>query len=102
MHKYELTEQAEADIISIWRYTAKNWGKTQADNYFKKIENCFDKIANDKIVGKTPLAAYKKLKSVKCENHYIFFLKENKTIIIAILHEKMDFINRLEKRLTIV
>lgn len=96
MQKYELTEQTETDLISIWNYTANNWGKIQANNYFAKIENCFDKIVNNKIISKTPLARYKTLKSVKCEHHYIFFLQNNKTTIIAILHEKMDFIRRLE------
>ena len=99
MQNYQLTEQAELDILGIWRYTAKNWGRKQADYYFNQIENCFKKIAQDQVISKQPIEKYTKLKSVKCEHHYIFFITGKKPTIIAILNEKMDFISRLENRL---
>jgi toxin ParE1/3/4 len=56
--RYKLTSQAEADLLEIWRYTAKTWGKTQADRYFGKIEDCFKNIAADKARSKPPLAVF--------------------------------------------
>jgi toxin ParE1/3/4 len=100
VQKYELTSHAEADLLEIWRYTAKTWGRAQADRYFSSIEDCFKNIAAGKAVSKKPLAAHPKLKCARCEHHYVFFLTGDKPIILAILHEKMDFIARLKKRLT--
>jgi toxin ParE1/3/4 len=97
--RYELTSEAEADLLNIWDYTAKTWGKAQADRYFAKIEDCFENIAAGKVRRKQPLAAYQHLRCVRCERHYIFFLTGNKSEILAILHEKMDFLSRLKKRL---
>ena len=99
MRPYKITEDAEADLLKIWQYTAKTWGRAQADNYFHQIEDCFNKIAAGKARSRQPLAAHKKLKSVRYEHHYVFFLAESEPVIMAILHEKMNFIARLEKRL---
>ena len=99
MRGYELTAYAKKDLIAIWRYTCDTWGEAQADVYLYKIETGFSKIAKGKILGKQPLTSYAKLQSVRCEHHYIFFLTGDKPIILAVLHEKMDFIARLKKRL---
>ena len=32
------TPLAEADLKDIWRYSFKNWGETQADDYLEKLE----------------------------------------------------------------
>ncbi|MCB0645898.1 MAG: hypothetical protein KDC49_04510 [Saprospiraceae bacterium] len=38
---------------------------------------------------------------LKCKNHYIFTLKQEnkKLLIVAVLHERMDIINRVKNRL---
>ena len=35
----------------------------------------------------------------RCEHHHIVYLKEDRPIVIAILHERMDFVRRLRNRL---
>jgi toxin ParE1/3/4 len=35
----------------------------------------------------------------RCEHHYIVWLDEDRPIIIAVLHERMDFVRRLKDRL---
>jgi toxin ParE1/3/4 len=35
----------------------------------------------------------------RCEHHYIVWLAEERPIIIAILHERMDVVQRLRDRL---
>ena len=35
----------------------------------------------------------------RCEHHYIVWLDEDRPIIIAILHERIDFMRRLKDRL---
>ena len=97
MQRYTLTAGAKKDLIEIWNYTFDRWGEAQADTYIRKIEVGFYKIVKATAVEKKPLLSYAKLRSIRCEHHYIFFLKGDKPIILAILHEKMDFIIRLQK-----
>lgn len=99
MKTYKLTRQAEADLLEIWHYTAKTWGRMQADRYLRQLESCFKKIAKGEIVGKRPLSSYENLISVRYEHHYVFFLSGEQQVILAVLHEKMDFISRLKNRL---
>jgi len=35
----------------------------------------------------------------RCAHHYIVWLDEDRPIIIAILHKRMDFVRRLKDRL---
>ncbi len=38
---YRLTPQAEADLGSIWRYTARTWSVDQAEAYVASFESSF-------------------------------------------------------------
>jgi toxin ParE1/3/4 len=79
MRHYKLIPQAEKDLIEIWSYTADKWGKAQADRYLHQLDACFEKIAQRKMAEKQPLPSYKKLKSVRCEHHYVFISDRQKT-----------------------
>ena len=96
MSSIQKTCQAEEDLIAIWRYTAVKWGETQADKYIRKIEACFEKIGQGSALLRT---LTENVQFIRCEHHYIFILTGKKPIVIAILHEKMDFLARLKKRL---
>jgi len=96
MASLQKTRQAEQDLIEIWRYTFEKWGETQADAYLRKIEACFEKIGK----GTAPLKLLPdNVRYIRCEHHFIFLLMDSKPIVIALLHEKMDMLARLKKRL---
>lgn len=99
--RYELSAEAIKDIREIWNYTVDKWGEKQANNYIKNIFECFEEIAAGDIIYKKFFIDDKEVKSVRCEHHYIFFLIKKKPIITRVLHEKMDFISVLNKRLPI-
>lgn len=90
------TRLVEQDLVDIWLYTADKWGEAQADKYLHTLESCFEKIGHGH-------ARLRPLDSdiffVRCEHHYIFVLADKKPIVIAVLHEKMDMLARLKKRL---
>lgn len=101
MRPYQLTQQAEQDLKEIYRYTIKTWGEKQARNYAGLLEKHFNDIA-----GKTAIVrSFSDLRSDvmvnKCKHHYIFFTHTNdqKPQIFAVLHERMDVVTWLEKRL---
>ncbi len=45
MMKYRLTFEAENDLIRIYQYGVRQFGRTQAEKYYNSLFNCFDSIA---------------------------------------------------------
>ncbi|MEQ1704977.1 MAG: type II toxin-antitoxin system RelE/ParE family toxin [Rickettsiales bacterium] len=99
--KYEITLSAEEDFIEIWNYTANNWGKAQARSYLEIIEKSFNDIASENYVYRSLYHKDLMINYLHCGKHCIFFLDKKPPIITAILHEKMDFISALNKRLPV-
>jgi toxin ParE1/3/4 len=98
--KYRLIPAAEDDLVGIWKYTAKTWGREQAVRYHHQLETCFNRIAQDRISTKPIVGIPKNLRSARCQHHYVFFIPGDPVIIVAILHEKMDFLSRLANRMS--
>jgi plasmid stabilization system protein ParE len=71
VNSYRITLQAADDLKGIWRYTADNHGESQADSYVNTLKAGCEKIAD------TPTI-----------------------LILAFLHERMDFVTRLKERLS--
>lgn len=99
MPSYELTLAAEEALRGIWRYTSETWGPEQADKYLDLLGECFDAIGNRR-AAPIPLPQLPDEVCIHhCQRHYIFWLAIDRPIIIAVLHEKMDVLQRLKDRL---
>jgi len=98
---YVLTEDADADVRGILRYTRKEWGAAQARNYHSKLKQGMARLAASQGPFKDMSALYPALRMAHCEHHYVFCLpRENApALIVAILHERMDLMTRLADRL---
>ena len=92
---------AEKELREILRYTRKNWGDAQAKKYAAKLRERFQALATGKQPFKDMSELYPALRMAHCESHYVFCLpgQGSPALIIAILHERMDIIARLEHRL---
>ena len=99
MPSYEKTLDADKDLEEIITYTYKKWGAIQTRKYMSEIEQTMEDMSLGKNFLK-PFNIRKKIYFSRCNNHYIFGLKRNTKpmLILAILHEKMDLIQRLQKR----
>ncbi|GHH05122.1 type II toxin-antitoxin system RelE/ParE family toxin [Pseudodonghicola xiamenensis] len=99
MAGYDLTHAAEEDLRGIWAYTYETWGADQADRYLDQIETCFDTVAS----GRAQAHQFEQLPSdvriYRCEHHFIVWLAGPRPIIIAVLHERMEFMRHLKDRL---
>lgn len=96
----EYTEAALADLAAIWTYTRDTWGEDQADRYIETIEaECLGLAMGERQYR--PFPAYPAMIGYRrCRHHYVFFKQDaQRTIIIGVLHERMDLIARLESRL---
>ena len=98
---YVFHPAAEAELREILRYTRKNWGEAQAKKYAAKLRECIQALASDQKPFKNMSELYPALRMAHCESHYVFCLPRQNApaLIVAILHERMDLVARLEHRL---
>lgn len=101
MGDYELTEAADSDLQAIASYTLSTWGVEQAHHYEALLDNHFKAIGRQKARARVFLKHRPELLVSRCEHHYVFhLLRENQCpLILAVLHERMDLMNRLRERL---
>lgn len=100
---YVLTSAAEADLREIIRYTRKRWGAAQVRAYIGKLQRGIERVAVGHGTFKDMSALYPALRMVHCEHHYIFCLPRDDapTLVVALLHERMDLMVQLMDRLKI-
>ncbi len=101
MNRYELSESAEDDLLSIFVYTLKKWGVAQADFYQDQITSAFERISNDPfLIGSQARGQYAQgCRVFKTGKHFIVYLANESPIgIVRILHESMDHPNQLKEQ----
>ena len=101
MPLYELTEAADADIQAIARYTVSTWGSEQARRYEAILDSHFQAIGRGNARTRGFLKHRPELRVSRIAHHYVFHLVREKQcpLILAVLHENMDLMNRLRHRL---
>lgn len=98
---YVLTLAAEADLRGIVRYTRKAWGDAQARRYATQLERGLEAVASGQGAFRDMGALYPGLRMARCKHHFIFVLPRDgaPALIVAIFHERMDLMVRLQERL---
>lgn len=98
---YQLSNEAELDLENIAEYTINRHGETQMYVYIAQLEADAEQLANGKGQYKELKEVHANLRVKKSGKHYIFGLIYNKApmVVIAILHERMDLLQRLQNRL---
>lgn len=97
MVKYRLTPAAKDDLLEIWKYTIKAWGSKKAKQYLFDIETKLELVAVNPELGRVRPEINRNYFSFPASNHIIYYLKaENHIQIIAILHQRMDIVKRLQ------
>lgn len=99
MTTFKLARKAYSDLVAIGRFTEKEWGKAQRNNYLKQIDECFSQIANNPDVGTSCdfiRTGYRKFPQA---NHLIFYRQDQDGIIeiIRVLHKSMDVESKLSR-----
>ena len=97
MANYELTNKAVADLNGIWEYTLETWSENQADKYYDMLLDFCQDIADNPELGKNYDGIKLELFGIKANRHVIFYRKriDQPIEITRILHERMDFKNRI-------
>ncbi len=97
MAKVILRQEAIDDLNDIWAYTFEEWSEKQADKYYATLEFACVQIGENPELGKKYDGISNSLFGLKTGKHIIFYhiISEVAIEIIRILHESMDFQNRL-------
>jgi len=97
MPAYRVSNKAQSDLLSIGRFTAREWGRAQRNFYLKQIDDCFSQIAENSNLGMACdyiSAGYRKIPQ---GSHIIFYKQDSDGIIeiIRVLHQSMDVESKL-------
>ena len=90
-----LSEPSRRDLRDIFVFTLKRWGGEQLKTYKRMVEQAFDTIAKDPLVG-LPCHGYLR---ITVGRHYIYYRVEPGAIyVVRILHDRMEAIRHLGGR----
>ncbi len=97
--KYRVTPRARDDLKNIGRYTQKIWGESQRNSYLKEIEERFQWLADNPLIGKHRTHICEGYYSFPQGQHVVFYLIGNNIIdIIGIPHKEMDTISYFQDK----
>lgn len=100
MVSYLLTNKAVEDLADIWHYTYNTWSEKQADKYYELLIYTFNQIAEKPNIGKKYDNIGDAILGLNIGKHIIFYheTKPDNIEIVRILHEQMDYKNRLKEK----
>jgi len=92
MTAYRITNKAQSDLISIGRFTVKEWGLAQRNFYLKQLDNCFSQIAENPELGMACDFIVSGYRRFPQGSHVIFYKQSSEGVIeiIRVLHKSMD------------
>ncbi len=101
IRSYVVSKGAAADLRDITRYTVANWGEAQCRIYIADLEKAAEAVAKGEGVFKDMSSLLPGLRMASCGKHSIFCMPQTgaPSVILAILHERMDLMARLKSRL---
>lgn len=81
---------AEADMDTIWDYSAEHWGPDQADRYIDEIRDACLALADERLQGR-PVEVRDGYLRRSTGSHVIYYRDHGDRLdIIRILHNRMD------------
>ena len=99
---YVLARGAAEDLREISLYTAEKWGDAQRRTYSQQLDAAATDLALGRGVFKDLATVLPGLRMKVAGSHYIFCLPRpgRPALILAILHERMELMARLKRRLS--
>ena len=97
MNSYMVTRKAHADLISIGRFTVKEWGIDRRNRYLKQLDQCFQHLSENPELGIACDCIAEGYRKFPQGSHLIFYKlnPEGGIFIIRVLHKSMDVDTRV-------
>jgi toxin ParE1/3/4 len=90
MHNVIIRPRAKSDLKKIWRYTYKNWGMSQADNYAATLEQVIIAIPENPEIGTSIDSLRKGYRQYSVKHHLVIYrLTKTNIEIVRVLGETM-------------
>ena len=86
---YRLRPQAEADLETIWHYSARRWSVRQAEIYIYEIMTALEDLALGRCYGRRKEEVPDYL-NYAIGSHNIWFRTAGFIDVVRILHQSMD------------
>ena len=98
---YILSRSAAADLQDLVDYTLQTWGQAKCRAYVAQLEQAATELALGNGPFRTRDDLLPGLRVRRSGRHFLFCMprKDQPALILAILHERMDVISRLQQRL---
>jgi toxin ParE1/3/4 len=81
---------AEADLLSIGKYTLRMWGEAQTARYLDELEACCQTLADNPAMGRLCDDVRPGLRRHEHGKHVVFYRQERGGILVSrILHQRM-------------
>lgn len=91
MAGYRITPRAYEDLKQIGRYTEKNWGRQQRNNYLRKLTRHFEILAITPEIGRHRPDITQGYFSFPVGQHVIFYQLDHSGItVLGLPHQQMD------------
>jgi len=82
---------AENDLIDIWIYSFENWGAIQADKYIDQLQDAFQFLASNPLVGVNCSDIRQGYLRYPIKEHSIFYRVENGVLkVVRVLGGDMN------------
>jgi len=93
--------EAQAELRQILSYTTQQWGAAQARAYAGQIDSAANDLATGQGLFKDWGSVLPGLRVKAAGSHFVFcVLRPGKpALVLAILHQRMDLLARLQRRL---
>lgn len=86
-----LSPKAEQDLLAIWDYSFGNWGKAQADQYLRRLNNAIHQLSAHPELGRRIDDIKQDYRSFSHDKHLILYRLDAAHIVIArVLRSEMD------------
>lgn len=94
---YQLSKEADADLDTIFDYTANEHGTKQAVSYLTDLENHFKQLVLNPNLGRERSELRKGIYSLATLHHITFYSKQkNFILIVRVLHSRREIPKFLE------
>lgn len=87
---FRVSATARQDLLSIGRYTEREWGRGQRDHYLKQLDETFYRLLENPELGiacDDVLPGYRKIQQGA---HFIYYKITDRVEVIRVLHERME------------
>jgi toxin ParE1/3/4 len=93
-HRLIWSDDAQADLLSIWRYGADEWSPTIADHHLEGMDHTCQLLIEAPDLGRTRDDLMIGVRSIPVDQHTIYYRVSVVGIeILRVLHEREDINN---------